>query len=57
MDLSIILPTYNEKDNIGILIEKLNNVVPPKFKKEIIIVDDNSNDGTYLFCKEKYSEK
>jgi dolichol-phosphate mannosyltransferase len=47
MDLSIVIPTYNEKENISILVKSLKN----EFKKnkingEIIIVDDNSPDGT-----------
>jgi dolichol-phosphate mannosyltransferase len=44
----IILPTYNEVDNIGIVVELLEKV----FQKEsaydfsILVVDDNSPDGT-----------
>ncbi len=47
MDLSLIIPTYNEKENISILIQKIfqefkeNNI-----KGELIIVDDNSPDKT-----------
>jgi len=44
---SIILPTYNEADNIKILIPRLADVwSPQKFNYEIIVVDDNSPDGT-----------
>lgn len=42
--VSIILPTYNERDNIVPLIKALQKEV--KFKKEIIVVDDDSPDGT-----------
>lgn len=47
MKLSLVIPTYNEKENIQKLIKK----VQEEFKKnkingEIIIVDDNSPDGT-----------
>ncbi|MFH1503724.1 MAG: glycosyltransferase family 2 protein [Candidatus Diapherotrites archaeon] len=47
MDLSIVIPTYNEKENIQNLIKKIQT----EFKSnsingEIIIVDDNSPDGT-----------
>jgi dolichol-phosphate mannosyltransferase len=47
MDLSITIPTYNEKENIQKLLEKIygefkkNNI-----KGEVIVVDDNSPDGT-----------
>jgi len=47
MDLSIIIPTYNEKENIQILINKLFQILKQnKIKGEIIIVDDNSPDRT-----------
>jgi len=50
MYLSIIVPVFNEKDNISILVkeiyEKLHNI-----KFEIIIVDDNSTDGTIEVLK------
>jgi dolichol-phosphate mannosyltransferase len=43
--ISIIIPTYNEKDNIIMLIERLSNTFS-KINYEIIIVDDDSKDGT-----------
>lgn len=42
---SIIIPTYNEKDNIKELIPKIKNEIG-SCRVEIIIVDDNSPDGT-----------
>ena len=45
--VSIIIPTYNEADNIGELIEKLHMVLKKaRIDEEIIIIDDNSVDGT-----------
>ncbi len=59
MDLSIIIPTYNEKDNIQILLEKINEEFENnKINGEIIVVDDNSPDNTGEILeklKEKYS--
>lgn len=52
--VSIILPTYNEKDNVVGLIKELEKQV--KFKKEIIVVDDNSPDGTCEIVK-KYIKR
>jgi len=47
MDISIILPTYNEKENIIDLIPKLDHLIKKLNKKaEIIVVDDSSPDGT-----------
>ena len=42
---SIIIPTYNEKKNIEILIKHISKVLK-KTIFEIIVVDDDSNDGT-----------
>ena len=40
MKVVIIIPTYNERENIGALIEALGS------KHAILVVDDNSPDGT-----------
>ena len=39
----IVLPTYNEKENIGLLIEKIFLLIP---NINILVADDNSPDGT-----------
>lgn len=57
MDLSIILPTLNEKENIVILLKKIIEKIPKKISKEIIIIDDNSEDGTFNFIKKKFKNK
>jgi glycosyltransferase involved in cell wall biosynthesis len=44
MKLSVIIPCYNEKNTIKTIINAVKNSPYPK--KEIIIVDDCSNDGT-----------
>ena len=47
MDISIILPTYCESGNIGQLIEAIEaNLTSTQRQLEIIVVDDNSPDGT-----------
>jgi dolichol-phosphate mannosyltransferase len=44
---SIILPTYNEKDNIVELVQAIHcHLTPEGFNYEVVIVDDNSPDGT-----------
>ena len=45
-DLSVILPTYNESENIEILIERLS-VVLSGLNFEVIVVDDDSPDLTW----------
>ena len=42
--ISVVLPTYNERDNIARLIEELAAVLDTPF--ECIVVDDDSPDGT-----------
>ncbi|MEK7539279.1 MAG: glycosyltransferase family 2 protein [Patescibacteria group bacterium] len=47
MKLSLVIPTYNEKENIQKLLSKLKEEFDEtKIKAEIIVVDDNSPDGT-----------
>lgn len=45
-EVSVILPTYNEAENIPLIVKKLETVLK-KFNYEILIVDDNSPDKTY----------
>ena len=48
--VSVVLPTYDERDNIGPLIEGiLDHVQRPV---EIIVVDDDSPDGTWQVVQE-----
>jgi len=49
--LSIILPTYNERENLRELVERIYKTLDNK-DFEIIIVDDNSPDGTADFAIE-----
>lgn len=50
--LTIIIPVYNEKKFISKIIRKLINL--KKVKKQIIIVDDGSSDGTTNILKKNY---
>jgi dolichol-phosphate mannosyltransferase len=43
---SIVIPTYNESENILGLISEIEKKLPTSHFTEIIIVDDNSPDGT-----------
>ena len=54
-NLSIVLPTYNEKDNIIEIINKIKDVVK-NYSIEIIVVDDNSPDGTFEVCKKYFHD-
>lgn len=53
--ISVIVPTFNEKDNILLLIDEIHAQLAG-FTHEILVVDDNSPDGTYqAVCAKKYS--
>ena len=43
MNLSVVIPVYNEVENIGEIIKRVQST---KLAQEIIIVDDGSKDGT-----------
>ncbi len=53
--LSVVIPCFNEKKFIRELIERIKSV--PIANKEIILVDDNSNDGTKEIIKKKIEQK
>jgi len=55
MKLSIIIPCYNEINTIDLIIEKVKNI--DYESKEIILIDDCSNDGTTERIKKRIEEK
>jgi dolichol-phosphate mannosyltransferase len=46
VDTSIVVPTYNERPNVGPLLERLRGALNGRYDYEIIFVDDSSPDGT-----------
>ena len=55
--LSVIIPCFNEKDTIEKIIDKVSNVNLDDIKKEIIVIDDASKDGTVQILKTKIEPK
>jgi dolichol-phosphate mannosyltransferase len=52
-ELSIILPTYNERENIAILIPRVEHLLKREhINGEILVVDDSSPDGTADVARE-----
>ena len=49
--LSVVVPCYNEKNTIIKILDEVNAVNLGSIKKEIIIVDDGSKDGTREILK------
>lgn len=57
VELSIIIPTYNEEKSVGPLIDELHDVlISMDMAYEILFVDDGSNDSTFLKLKELHSQ-
>lgn len=57
MDLSIVIPAYNEEHSIKQLCHQIKNVLDNlEESSEIIIVDDGSTDGTSLVLKQLKEE-
>lgn len=51
--LSIIIPTYNERENIGLIVPKIFASLPRKWMRmEVIVVDDGSPDGTAKLARD-----
>ena len=55
MKLSIIIPCYNEINTVEKLIDKI--LVLSDIDKEIIVIDDFSNDGSRELLKNKLFHK
>jgi dolichol-phosphate mannosyltransferase len=49
VELAIILPTYNEAENLALLIEQLEGL---GLDMHVLVVDDNSRDGTQEIARE-----
>jgi len=49
MKTLVIVPTYNEKDNIGLLIPEIISKIP---EISVLVVDDSSPDGTAQVVRE-----
>ncbi len=55
----VIIPTYNERENVERMIDVLENEIFPKIKNnqmEILVVDDKSPDGTADVVRQKMKE-
>ena len=58
MKISLILPVFNEVENLKLLIPMIENTLSSLVDDyEVIIVDDNSNDGTDNLIKNIYSNR
>ena len=50
-DILVIIPTYNERQTIGVIIPDILKAIPGS---HVLVVDDGSPDGTSQFIKETF---
>ncbi|MEM2005987.1 MAG: glycosyltransferase family 2 protein [Zestosphaera sp.] len=51
MKVSVVVPTYNERENIHELLSRISRALDG-FEYEVVVVDDNSPDGTAEYAAE-----
>ena len=51
LELAIVIPTYNERENVAVMVERLSRVLS-NTRHEIVVVDDDSPDGTFEAVRE-----
>lgn len=57
MDLSIVIPVYNEENNVKLLCHQLKAVLDKlEESSEIIVIDDGSTDNTFQILKSLHDE-
>ena len=53
--VTVVLPTFNERDNILDLVEAIEaELEPAQMRYEVLVVDDSSPDGTAQVVRERY---
>jgi glycosyltransferase involved in cell wall biosynthesis len=58
MELSVVIPVYNEEENVEPLIRELQGVLGPLGKSyEIVTVDDGSRDGTFPALRRLFDQQ
>lgn len=56
MNLTVVLPTYNEAENLAPMITALMSLKVPETRLSVLVVDDNSPDGTGELADELCAE-
>jgi glycosyltransferase involved in cell wall biosynthesis len=49
--ISVVIPTYNRKETLSLLLDSLDREVFPRDRFEVIVIDDGSTDGTRAFLR------
>lgn len=56
MKVSVVLPTYDEAGNIVRLVRAIKANIPADWAQEILVVDDNSPDGTFDLARNAFAD-
>ncbi len=51
--ISVIIPAYNEKQSLPILLDEIEGALSGKFEYEIIVIDDGSTDGSFELLQKR----
>lgn len=52
-EISVVCPLYNERDNVGPLVDAVREALGDRTRWELILVDDGSSDDTVSFAGER----
>ncbi len=55
-DFSVVIPIYNEEENIGELLSRLSAVMETIGTFEVVLVDDGSRDESWQLIKEHHEK-
>jgi dolichol-phosphate mannosyltransferase len=53
--VSIVLPTFNEASNVANLVSAVAQAIPEQWEYEILVVDDDSPDGTFKIVRDQFA--
>lgn len=56
MKLSIVVPTYNEEQNVSLLADEVKKALKAKYDYELIFVDDGSKDSTRQVLRQLHAK-
>ncbi|UPL49208.1 glycosyltransferase family 2 protein [Hymenobacter sublimis] len=52
MKISVVIPAYNEEENLPEIAARVKEHLPGRYERELIFVDDGSTDGTQRILRE-----
>jgi polyisoprenyl-phosphate glycosyltransferase len=50
--VSVVIPVYNSRDSVGVLVRRLIELYSSKYSLEVVLVNDGSVDGSGSLCME-----